>query len=651
MLLGDAEGGPLMLILLKAGDDRNIRGVLDYVLKGLIALVFLYTLWVNITLDLQPYVRNVGFLSLTLIGLFIMKSPFKGVAVNKIGFYDFVIIALIIYIGSYIYFNGDTYVNRFPLVTPLTTHEMVIGILIILIGLEAIRRSLGAIFTSLILLALAHFFFGHLLPGLFRHKEKNLMEFIDHMVYTINGIHGSIAGVVATYVIIFVLFGAFLQVSGAGDFFINFAKSVAGKSRGGEAKISVVSSAMFGTISGSPVSDVLTTGSFTIPMMKKAKYPAAYAGAVEAAASSGGSIMPPVMGTAALLMTEIAGVPLTQVILAAIIPALLYYGSIFAQVHFRAVKMNLIPPKEKMPNIGQVIIRDGYFFIPFGFLVYLLLQGYTPQYAAIWSILIVIVLSWVKKHTRMGPKRIFEAIELGIRRLLPLTAIVIGAGLLVGIINITGLGTKVLSLIAHISGGSIFIALLLTAVICIFLGMGMPTAAAYVLTAVLTAPTLIGLGVGVLQAHLFIVYFTILSAITPPICVAAYAASTIAEANPIDIGFKALRLGVAAYIVPFIFVFQPAINLIEGDLLTILITSISTFIGIILLGSAIEGILLKSLTWYERIWFLVGAAFLFFPSLTTDIIGYLIIIPAFLWHIFRKPTNQLPNLDLDNEKS
>lgn len=626
---------------LKGGDERVLSGKTRCILYTLILAAFGYGIWSNFFSQIDPYVRNAGFITLLLAALFMVKSPFKGVAATKVEWYDYLIIMLVLYIGGYIFFHGDRYVERFPIVDELTANELMMGGLLLFISLESARRTLGLVFTSLILLLAAYFFFGHYIPGSFSHKPLGFIDFVDYMAFTIDGIFGSIATISATYVFVFLLFGAFLDKAGAGEFFLQIAMALTGRQRGGVAKVAVISSGLFGMISGSPVSDVVTTGSFTIPMMKKAGYGAALAGAIEAVASCGGSIMPPVMGSAALLMTELAGVPLNQVIIAAAIPAILYYFSVYMQVHFHSVKYNMKPNNDGVPKVSHVLLKRGYYIIPFVLLIYFLLNGYTPQFAAGISMVCMIALSWIRKETRMGLKEIFESIVSGISHLLPLVSVVTGAGLLIGCINTTGIGGKLMSLISSFTGDHVIFALILTALICIVLGMGLPTVAAYVLTAVITAPALIQLGIPAIQAHLFIVYFTLLSGITPPICVAAYSASTIAQADPISIGWKACRLGISAYIVPFLFVFNPELNF-EGELGSILIISALALIGILALASSLEGILVKELSLLERGLLFAAAWLIFISGTVINIVGIVIIFIIFVLQLLkRRRDNQL----------
>lgn len=612
---------------LKSGDERIVVGKARTLLYILITAAFLYGIWVNFYSELDPYVRNAGFIAILLASLFIIKSPLKGVAANKVGWYDYVIVVLALFIGGYIFINGDWYVERFPIVDELSTNEVILGSAFLLISLEASRRALGLAFTSLVLLGMAYFFFGHLFTGSFSHSKLGITEFIDYTAYTSEGIFGSIATISATYIFVFLLFGAVLDKAGAGDFFMKIAMAISGRQRGGVGKVAVISSGMFGMISGSPVSDVVTTGSFSIPMMKKAGYSPAQAGAIEAVGSSGGSIMPPVMGSAALMMTEMAGVPLSTVILAATIPALLYYFSVYMQVHFHAVKHN-IRPSDDVPKVWFVLKTRGYYILPFVILVYFLMEGYTPQFAAGWSMLAMLALSWVRKETRMGLRRIADAVIDGIRHLIPIVSVVIGAGLLTACMNTTGLGGKLMSLLSAFTGEHVILALILTAIICIIMGMGLPTVAAYVLTAVIAAPALIGLGIPVVQAHLFIVYFTLLSGITPPICTTAYAAATIAQDDPIKIGWLACKLGITAYIVPFLFVFNPALNF-EGDIGPILFITVIAVIGILALAAAVEGVVFTELSVLERGLLFMGAALTFISGPLTHIVGIVIVTAVF----------------------
>jgi TRAP transporter 4TM/12TM fusion protein len=510
---------------------------------------------------------------------------------------------------------------------------LVLGSILLLIVIEVTRRTLGmgmlVVVTALILYA----FFGHLIPGPFGHQQFTLMQFVDQMVYTVNGVYGSIASVAATFVFFFVLFGNLFNASGGGNFFYALSKAVTGRVAGGPAKVAVISSGLYGSISGSPTADVATTGSFTIPAMKKVGYSGVYAGAIEATAATGGSILPPIMGSAAFLMAEMTGISYITIAMAALIPGLLYYLAIFSQVHFQAKKLKMAGYEdEHIPTVKGVMKSMGQFTIPIIVLIVLLGQGFTPVLAAIVASVATIIVSYFKKETRLTSRKLFNTLIETTTRISPLVAVVAAAGVVAGVIQVTGLGGKFSTLIHVASGGSLFMTMLVTMVVCIIFGMGMPTPAAYVLTAVLAGPIMIEVGIDMLQAHLFILYFASLSAITPPVAVAAYAAAAIADANPMKIGFLATRLGIVAFIIPFMFVYDPSLLLI-GTTGSIVISVVSAIIGVLSLAAGLEGWFGKLLQKWERLIVIVSSILLIYPNYVTSIIGLIgvsfILIPKF----------------------
>lgn len=512
--------------------------------------------------------------------------------------------------------------HRWPMGDPVFLIDIVLGVSLIILLLEATRRTIGSLLTIIIIMFLLYTYFGKYVPGVFNHPGYPIGRIVDYMYLTLDGIYGIPIAASSTYVFLFVLFGEFLGKSGAGDFFIDFANALTGRARGGPAKVAVVSSAMFGMISGSPVSNVVTTGSFTIPMMKRMGYQNYFAGAVEAVASTGGAIMPPVMGIAAFLMAEVTGIPYKNICIAAIFPALLYYLSCGTQVHLRAIRLDLKGlTKEQLPSLKKTIINGFHFLIPPAALITLLMRGLDPTSTAFYSILVTILVSYRRKDTRMGIHEIIECL-IGGAKIGTMVVVACGAaGMVVAGISLTGFGGKVAAGMIAYLGGNLFGAMMITGVVCIILGMGMPVAAAYILTAVLMTPAMIKLGVPLLSAHLFAVYYSVISAITPPVAVAAYAAAGLADANPNEVGWAATRLGLAGFVVPFMFVFEPAL-LLQGNILTLIWAVITASIGVISLAAGVEGWFFRDSTKIERIFFVIGGLNLVYPGLKTDLIGF-----------------------------
>ncbi|MBM4338367.1 MAG: TRAP transporter permease [Deltaproteobacteria bacterium] len=551
---------------------------------------------------------------------------------KKISLYiDFGLLLLVLISMSHIFLNYDYIVTRYPYVHPLTQWDFVMGIVLTLVLLEASRRVIGWALPITAAAFLLYTIFGEHLPGLMRHTGFTLETIIDQLYLTTEGIFGIPLGVSATYVILFVIFGAFLEQSGTGQFFMDFATSLVGGARGGPGKISCVSSSLFGTISGSAVANVMVDGWLTIPLMKRTGFKHEFAAAVEATASTGGQIMPPVMGAAAFVIAEFTGISYIDICKHALIPALLYYLALFMAIHFEASRTGLLGiPKEERPVLKRVIITKGHLFIPLIVIVYFMLAGYTPMYACIYATLSVLIISMLRGDTRMGLKKILGSLEFGAMNMLPVAAACACAGIVVGTINLTGLGLKFTSLILFIAGDSLVPALIFTMIAGIILGMGLPTTAAYIVQAALLIPALIKLGVPVIAAHLFVFYFAIISAITPPVAMAVYAAAGISGSNIWKTGIAAMKIGATGFIVPFMFVYGPSLLLI-GSPGSVIATVISASIGVVLLSAGLMGWLLKEATLLERAMLVAGAIFLIKPGLWTDLIGLgLLMVVVFL---------------------
>lgn len=537
---------------------------------------------------------------------------------------------------GYLFFNYEYVVTRYPYVQALTNWDFVMGVILTLILLEASRRVIGWALPITASVFLLYALFGNYLPGLLRHTGIPIETIIDQLYLTTEGIFGIPIGVSSTYVILFVIFGAFLEESGTGQFFTDFANSLVGGSKGGPGKISVVSSSLFGTISGSAVANVMVDGWLTIPLMKRAGFKNDFAAAVEATASTGGQIMPPVMGAAAFVMAEYTGISYVKICIHAAIPALLYYFALFMAIHFEANRTGLLGvPKEERPILRSVMLTKGHLFVPLAVIVYFMIAGYTPMYACIYATLSVFVVALLRAETRMGPKKILKALEFGAKNMLPVAAACACAGVIIGVINLTGLGLKFTSLVLSIAGNSLIPALIFTMFAGIVLGMGLPTTAAYIVQAALLIPALIKLGVPTIAAHMFVFYFAIISAITPPVAMAVYAAAGIAGSNLWRTGLEAMRIGATGFIIPFMFVYGPSLLMI-GSTTTIVTTIISSCIGVVALSAGLMGWFLKKATWLERLLLVAGALLLIKPGLYTDAIGLVLLVIVILmqkyWH-------------------
>jgi TRAP transporter 4TM/12TM fusion protein len=566
-----------------------------------------------------------------LVGMTGEKKQSRG----KIGS-DILLLLLTFLSLGYIFLNYEEIVTRYPYVQALSIWDFAMGVILTLILLEASRRVIGWALPITAVVFLLYALFGNHLPGLLRHTGFPVETIVDQLYLTTEGIFGIPLGVSATYVILFVIFGAFLEESGTGQFFTDFASSLVGGTKGGPGKISVVSSSLFGTISGSAVANVMVDGWLTIPLMKRAGFKKDFAAAVEATASTGGQIMPPVMGAAAFVMAEYTGISYIKICLHAAIPALLYYFALFMAIHFEASRTGLLGvPKEERPVLRSVMLARGYLFVPLAVIVYFMVSGYTPMYACIYATLSVFVVALLRAETRMGPRKILKAMEFGAKNMLPVAAACACAGVIIGVINLTGLGLKFTSLILFIAGNSLIPALIFTMLAGIVLGMGLPTTAAYIVQAALLIPALIKLNVPTIAAHMFVFYFAIISAITPPVAMAVYAAAGISGSNLWKTGLEAMRIGATGFIVPFMFVYGPSLLLI-GSTGIIITTIISSSIGVIALSAGLMGWFLKEATILERLMLVIGALLLIKPGLYTDAVGLVLLVIVILLQKFKR---------------
>ena len=538
---------------------------------------------------------------------------------------------------AYIIFSYRSLVMRAGTVNSL---DLVVGLIGIVLVIEATRRVVGMPMVCVVLFFLAYAFAGPYLPGVLAHRGLNLDQLVSHLFFTTEGVFGIPLGVSSTFIFLFILFGAYLESTGLGRFFIDLANAVAGWARGGPAKVAVLSSGLMGTVSGSSVANVAGTGAFTIPMMKKLGYERNFAGAVEAAASTGGQLMPPVMGAAAFLMAEFVGVPYFDVVKAATIPALLYFLGIWLGVHFEARRSNLKGvPRSELPRPWTILKERGHLAIPLIVIIYLLVSGFTPMRAALWAIVLSIVASSLRKSTRMKPIEIVRGLENGARNVLGVLVACASAGIIIGVVTKTGVGLKLASALLDLSGGMLLPTMFFTMITSIILGMGVPTTANYVITSTIAAPALVQMGVPVLAAHMFVFYFGIIADVTPPVALAAFAGSAISGGNPLRTGINASKLAIAAFIIPYIFVLSPVVLMIDATpagLITVLVTSI---IGMIGLSASMIGCLVKPLNIFERVVLFIGGLLMIQPGLVTDLVGFLLLTAVFF--VQQRRTNSL----------
>ena len=500
--------------------------------------------------------------------------------------------------------------------------DTVVGIIGILLVVEAARRVVGLPMVTVVLAFLAYAFLGPYMPGVFAHRGLTLEQLVGHLYFTTEGIFGIPLGVSSTFIFLFILFGAYLESTGLGKFFIDLANAVAGWASGGPAKVAVLSSGLMGTVSGSSVANVVGTGSLTIPMMKKLGYNANFAGAVEAASSTGGQLMPPVMGAAAFLMAEFVGVPYIEVVKAAAIPALLYFTGVWLGVHFEAKRKNLKGiPRSELPNPLTLLKERGHLAIPLVVIVYLLVSGYTPMRAALVAIVLSIICAMLRSSTRMKPMEIVYGLERGAKAVLGVLIACAAAGIIIGVVTKTGL--------IDAAGGMLLPAMFFTMITAIVLGMGVPTTANYVITSTIAAPALVQMGVPILAAHMFVFYFGIIADVTPPVALAAYAGAGISGGNPLKTGVHASKLAVAAFIIPYIFVLSPVILMVDATPFALVTATLTALVGMIAVSSALCGFLADDCKLYERVLLIMAGLLMIKPGSTTDMIG-LVLFAAIL---------------------
>ncbi|MFH1489830.1 MAG: TRAP transporter fused permease subunit [Pseudomonadota bacterium] len=592
---------------------------------------------------IDAYLLRVMFVGFVLALTFICYTPTSAVESRKPYFFDLILSIMGFAAAVYIFMNGQRIITRWTGVDPMTPGDIFFTVVIVLLVIEATRRTVGPVLVFIILLFVAYNFAGKLLPGSFGHRGMTIVGFLDRMVYTFDGIFTTPIGVTCTYVYMFILFGQVFNEAGGGNFFFRLASSIAGRMRGGPAKIAVIASALYGTMSGSPTSDVVTTGSITIPLMKRLGYSRVFAGAVEAAASSGASILPPIMGTAAFLMVDIAGIPYIEIIVAAAVPAVIYYIGIMLQVHYRSIIKDLRPiaEEEQREKPWAVLKENFHYLIPIVVLIWLIERRLNPTVVGLAATCTTIVISWFKPGYRMGPQKIATAFYKTGTGILTVANASAAAGMVIGGIMLTGLGGKFTSMVFQATGGVNFFCLLMVAVVCIILGMGMPIPAAYVLTATLAVPALLELDFPLLASHLFIVYFSMVSAVTPPVAVAAYAASGIAGGNPNSTGFQATRLAIAAYLVPIIFMYRPGL-LMAASLPKIIWSTLMTTLAVIALASGLEGHFFTRLnSLILRFLFIGVSIMLVWPHILSDLLGLAGLAAIFGWQVWMKNRRSL----------
>ena len=603
-------------IMKKYDRESNVRpwkGVYDMVIKGLLALFSLFMIYMNLFAVWDERIRRPLFVGIVIVFIFILypsgKNHLKPQKQNHIPFYDLILAVAGSFSFFYFVINNREIINH---ATRINQTEIILGVIGIIVLAECCRRVTGIPIVVVAALFVVYAF----------STGASLRKIVYNLFYTTTGVIGTPIGVCSTYIVLFIIFGAFLEATGISEFFIQCANALAGSATGGPAKVSVISSALCGMVSGSSVGNTVTTGSVTIPMMKETGFPGEFAGAVEAASSTGGQIMPPIMGAAAFLMAEMIGVPYSNIVVRAILPAILYFTGIFLMVHLRAKRLGLKGiPKEDLPK-WKVLLPRIYLLIPIVALIYLICAGYTMSRAAIIATILCVVVSMFDKDHRMSPKDMFNALVTGAKNTLSIAAACGIAGIIAGVVTMTGLGQVFITAIVGVSHGNLLIALFLTMICCIILGMGVPTTATYIIMATTCAPILTtGMGLNALSANMFVFYFGIVADITPPVALAAYAGSAIAKADPMKTAINATRLAIGAFLVPYIFSLNPAMLLIDTDAVGVVMIVITSFLGMFAISAALEGYTVKPINMVVRILLAVAGLMMLYPGTLTDVIG------------------------------
>jgi TRAP transporter 4TM/12TM fusion protein len=585
----------------------------------------------------------------TALGLIFLLYPVKKGLHRKqkgVPWYDVVLAFVALGVGYYNVVNYEELVSQ-KIVFGYSQTDVIVASLGVLLVLEAARRCVGLPIVVVAGIAILYALYGNLIPTkMFAHRGFGWDKLATDLYLTTKGIFSTPIQVSSTFIFLFLFFGVMLIRTGVGQFFNDMAFALTGRFTGGQAKAAVVASSLQGMVSGSSVANTVGSGSFTIPMMKKAGYKPEFAAAVEASASTGGQVMPPVMGAAAFIMASYTNTPYSQIMLAAIIPAVLYFLGVFLGVHFESKKQGIIGvPKSQLPSFRKLMMERGYLILPLVVIFYTLLSGKTPMRAALVAISVAFLVSLIRKETRMTPWQIVKALEEGARVALPVIAACAAAGIIVGVVVQTGLGGRIADAIIALGGGSLILTLFFTMIACLILGMGLPTTANYVVTATMAAPALVlGLDVPVLAAHMFVFYFGIVADITPPVCLAAYAGAGLARANPFITGVRAFMLATAAYIIPYVFVMNPQMILINAEPLFLTISIATAVIGMIGVSSAMIGYLVRKAHVWERMVLFVSGLFLISPNILYSGIGIvLLIIIAVVQSKRPKEMNKLSN--------
>lgn len=630
-------------------NTRNLGGWIAKVVFFILIAFSLFQLYTGAFGQYTAYIQRTVHLGFALTLIFLLYPARKKGKKKSVAWYDYILVLLSIGVCSYWPFFYESLVQKIGGIDNL---QAIIGGVAILLVLEGTRRAVGLPIVIIAVAFMIYALYGPYMPGMLAHRGLSIDQLINTMFFTTEGILGTPLQVSSTYIFLFLLFGSFLVQTGVGNYFNDLAISLTGTRVGGPAKVAIFSSALNGTISGSSVANTVTTGSFTIPMMKKLGYHKNFAGAVEAAASTGGQIMPPIMGAAAFLMVEFAGVGYWEIAKAATIPAILYFTGIWIMTHFEAKKIGLLGlPKDQIPS-KLVVLKKIYLIFPIFAIVWLLFKGVSIERTALYGIGITILVSLFRKDTRITPSKFVVALTSGARTALGVASATACAGIIVGVVTKTGLGLKLGNGLVSLAGTiastpeiQLFLTLVFTMITSIILGMGSPTTANYIITSTIALPAILALNdqlevaIPVLAGHMFVFYFGIVADITPPVALAAFAATGISGGDPIRTGANATRLAIAAFIIPYMFVLQPQLLMIDTSFWEIIFILITAILGMIAIGGGLIGFWYRRLYWLERIIAVVGGLMLIYPEGKSDLIGFCIFIALIIFQFVVKREN------------
>ena len=610
-------------------DKRELTGIWDLIVKAICIAFAIFQIYTATFGILDAHLQRSIHLSFGFILIFLLYPTRRSWSRTSMSWFDVILGIAGVICAMYIVVFYKDLVLRAGLNTQT---DFIVGLIGTFLVLEASRRVVGWPMVTVAILFLIYAFVGPYIPGLLAHRGVGLEEMVGHLYFTTEGIFGIPMGVSSTFIYLFILFGAYLEVTGLGKFFVDIDNAVDGCASGGPAKVAVISSALEGTVSGSSVANVVGSGSFTIPMMKKLGYSKEFAGAVEASASTGGQIMPPVMGAAAFLMAEFVGVPYVDVAKAAAIPALLYYMGVWLGVHFEAKRCGLKGiPFNELPKWKTLLMEKGHLSIPLIVIIYLLISGFTPMRAALSATVLAILSSCLRKSTRITFKDVVYGLINGSKGVLGVLIACATAGIIIGVVTKTGVGLKMGTALLDLAGGQLLPAMFFTMVTSLILGMGVPTTANYVITSTIAAPALIQLGVPVLAAHMFAFYFGIIADVTPPVALAAYAGAGISGGNPMKTGVIAAKLSIAAFLVPYVFVYNPQLLLINTTFAGVAFSTVTAIIGMVGISVAMIGYGVRPTNKIQRVLFFVAGLLLVDPGTLTDIIGGVMLVALFGW--------------------